>query len=455
MTGRGYPRGKPENASPVGEDGHPMTDLLTDVLGRSHRSGRGSGPATGTAARSLTSTGALAGAGAALLGLVLCMAVAITGWFLADAGAHGETTDALRVGADAWLMGHAAGLTFSGAPLGIVPLGLTAVLLLVAFRTGRWSGATAVRADQGGADQGRADRGRADRGRAGDAPGVERSLVAAGGSYLLAYGVVVVLAWVLSSTEAVSTSLGRGLLGAAGISLLAGVPGIAVGAGVVPAVLDRLPSWVRLVGYGAATGALVLVAAAAALVAGSLAVHLTDAATVISTLHLGVGDALMLTVVTALVAPTFVFLAVAYLVGPGFAVGTGTSVTTTAVSLGALPAFPALAALPAEGAAPGWARLLVVVPFVAGAIGACLAQRRADDAALDLAALRGAGAGVVAGVLVTLAVVLAGGPMGTGRMADIGAPGAKVLALACGGMGVGGMLAGLVTAWWQRRGHED
>ena len=39
------------------------------------------------------------------------MAVAVVGWFLADAGAHGQTTDALRVGADAWLVGNGSGLS--------------------------------------------------------------------------------------------------------------------------------------------------------------------------------------------------------------------------------------------------------------------------------------------------------------------------------------------------------
>ena len=60
--------------------------------------------------------------------MVTFMAVAVVGWFLADAGAHGQTTDALRVGADAWLVGHGSGLSVRGAPLGIVPLALTALI---------------------------------------------------------------------------------------------------------------------------------------------------------------------------------------------------------------------------------------------------------------------------------------------------------------------------------------
>ena len=72
--------------------------------------------------RPLTVTAAIAAAGAAGTTLVTFMGLAVIGWFLADAGAHGQTTDALRVGADVWLVGHGAQLTASGVPLGIVPL---------------------------------------------------------------------------------------------------------------------------------------------------------------------------------------------------------------------------------------------------------------------------------------------------------------------------------------------
>jgi hypothetical protein len=175
---------------------------------------------------------------------------------------------------------------------------------------------------------------------------------------------------------------------------------------------------------------------------------------VLSGLHLGVGDALALTLVTALLAPNGVLLATSYLVGPGFAVGSGTVVSPTVVSLGALPAFPLLAAVPAEGDAPGWMVLFLALPAVAGAAGAVLAQRRSAETAYDLASLHGAVAGVGAGVLVAIGVAVAGGPLGTGRMADIGAPFLEVLVIACGGMGAGGMLGGIATCAWQRWRRE-
>ena len=41
--------------------------------------------------------------------------------------------------------------------------------------------------------------------------------------------------------------------------------------------------------------------------------------------------------------------------------------------------------------------------------------------------------------------------MGTGRMADIGAPVWEVLVAAVMAMSMGGLVAGVATAWWQRR----
>ena len=116
-----------------------------------------------------------------------------------------------------------------------------------------------------------------------------------------------------------------------------------------------------------------------------------------------------------------------------------------------MPAFPLLAALPGSGPTPEWAVGVLAVPVVVGAVGAVLAQRAYRVTAYDSAALRGFGCGFGGALLTTLAIALAGGPMGTGRMADIGAPVGEVLVAAVMAMSLGGLVAGVVTAWWQRR----
>ena len=390
--------------------------------------------------RPLVTRAALAGASAALIGLVVCMSMALTGWFLADAGSHGDTTDALRVGADAWLAGHGSRLVLSGVPLGITPLAVTMVLVLTAFRAGRW-------AASGSGDDEAADR-------AADQAADRAGLPLAVATFACAYVVVAVVTCVVASQSGASPVLGRAVLGALAISALAGGCGLLVGGGRLPDVLDLAPAWVVDVATGALAATLWLVVASAALVAASLLLSFNEAATVLSRLHLGVGEALSYTVVMALFAPNAVLFGSAYLLGPGFAFGTGTTVSPTAVSLGVVPAYPVLAALPGEGPTPGWLVLLLGVPVLAAALGAGAAVARGPALPHDLAAMRGAAAGFGAGILITLAIVLAGGPLGTGRMADVGAPAAEVLVFATGLMSVGGMLGAVLRNWWRRRQGE-
>jgi hypothetical protein len=241
------------------------------------------------------------------------------------------------------------------------------------------------------------------------------------------------------------------VLGSLLVSGVAGTLGLGVGTGRLSGWVDRVPGWIRSIAYGASAAFLLLVAASAVLVAVMLALGLNDAATMMSGLHLSRGDYVVYALATVSVAPNAVLLGSAYLLGPGFAVGTGTIVSPSAVVLGPVPAFPVLAALPDAGATPQWAMGFLAVPVVVGAVGAVLAQRSYGVTAYDSAALRGFGSGFVAALLTTLAITLAGGPMGTGRMADIGAPVGEVLVSAVAAMSLGGLVAGVATAWWQRR----
>ncbi len=397
--------------------------LVSTLLGRRD----GSGEAPPDTARPLTVSAALASLAACGTTMVTCMAVAVIGWFLADAGAHGETTDALRVGADVWLVGHGSGLTVSGVPLGLVPLTLTGLVTAVAYRYARWAGqSSAVTEDDGT---------------------VAMAATIFAGLYL----VVAVVTCVVVGQDGATPGLGRATMGSLLVAGVAGTLGLGAGTGRLGAWVARVPGWVRSVAYGAAATCALLVLAAAVLVAVMVMLGLNQAAAMMTGLDLSPGDYVMYTVATLAVVPNAVLLGAAYLLGPGFAVGTGTVVSPTVVSLGPMPAFPLLAALPEAGPAPEWTVGLMAVPVVAGLVGAVLAQRAYRVASYDSAALRGFGCGLGGAVLSTLAIALAGGPMGTGRMADIGAPLGEVLVSSVAAMSLAGLVAGVVTAWWQRR----
>lgn len=398
-----------------------MTDLLT--------------PATRTTSSATTKGGvqrplALGAAAAGLISagsvLTAAMAVGLVAWFASDAGAHGDTRDALRVGADGWLLAHGSGLDLAVASVTMVPLGLTALCGYVAYRLGRWAAATSAVDDLRTLGLG--------------------TVVMAG-----VYGVVVVITAVLASVDAAQPRLGRAFAGGVLVAVLGGGPGLLAGSGLSPRVRSRLPETLVAVATGAAAGVLMMFAAAALLLAVSLGLDFGSAANVLSLLRTDAPAAALYTLVVAAVTPNAVLMGTSYLVGPGFAVGTGSLVAPTAVVLGPLPAFPLVAALPADGPTPWWATWLVVAPVLAGLAAALLMTRRFPVRSYELGALRGAGAGAGSGLALTLLVGLAGGAVGPGRMADIGAPMLDLAVSATVSMGIGGVFGGLLATWLLRR----
>lgn len=383
--------------------------------------------ATPTGPRPLPVAAAIGAAASLAVGLALCAATALLGWFLSDAGAHGSTTDALRVGADAWLLGVGATLHLGATSVGVAPLAVTALLVLVAFRTGRWAAADA------------------------DGGGLALAVALTALIHLIAGVVLAVLAPPAGATASTPAAmLGSALLGAVG-----GGAGLAVGSGHLPRRWATTPGHLRTVAAGAVSAVAGVVCCAAVLVAASLALSFSQAATAFSALQLSAGDAVVLLLVTVLIAPNAVLLAVAWLAGPGFAVGTGTSVTAGAVTLGTLPTFPLLAALPGPGSQPGWCLALLAVPPLVAAWAAGAAQRRYAVTAWDSAGLRGFAVGVGAAVVLTALAAMAGGPLGSERLVDVGAPVGDLLVALVGGMGVGGLIGGLAVTAWQRRHGAD
>jgi len=396
-----------------------MTDLLT----------RPSASPTSTvdgARRPLWLTAGLAGATSAGSVLLGCMAVALVGWFASDAGAHGDTRDALRVGADAWLLAHGSGLALATSTITLVPLGLTWFCGYVTFRLGRWAAETS--ATEG------------------------TSALAVGGIVLAgAYGVVAVLSSVLATTAGAQPSLVRSLAGGVTIGLVGGGIGLVTGSPAGVALRHRIPDGVVAVLRGGVAAVLLLVAAGSVLTVTALLLDLGTAANVLSLLHADAAGGALYTTLVAAVAPNVALMGGAYLLGPGFAVGTGTIVSPATVLLGPVPAFPLLAALPESGPGPVWATALVGVPVLIAALAAGLTARRHPAVGYETAALRSLGVGVIGGLLCALLVLLAGGSIGPGRMSEVGAPDLDTLVAAPVAMGVGALVGGLATTWWLRR----
>lgn len=352
-------------------------------------------PAPATSQRSLTGLGVLAALRSVALGVLAVMVVVLVGWATAaDSGA--DATDAVATALMAWLVAHHAHLAVPGGEVALVPLGLTALpVVLVHTATLRAGRAAAVRG--------------------------RTAVLALTSSAVATYAVAATFVALLARTDSVQALPVSAFVGAAGVALLGAGTGAVRATGTWSGVSRRLPARV-LVALPAATCALAtLVAGGALLVGVSLALHHDRAAALVHGLDAGLGGGVLLGLLCLVYVPTAAIWGLAVVAGPGFAVGTGTSVSVAGTQLGAVPAFPLLAALP-QGTGSALAWLALGVPVAAGGLAATLAHR--SGAVPDAGWRPVAEVCAVAGGLVALAVamlaLLASGPAGPGRLTEMG-----------------------------------
>ena len=348
----------------------------------------------------------LGGAVAAAATLVVCLALGVVGWFLADAGAHGTPSDGLRVGALGWLLAHGSGVTVNGVAITFVPLGISALCAWSTWRIGHRVG-DAISGH--GPDSDRIADGERD-----------WTVPTAASVFTAGYILVAIITGAVASTAATAPSLARVVGWSVVLTATFGWAGIATGSGRLAIWATLVPPWLRAAFAGGLRilGGFLVVSTALFLV--SLAVDFGTAVNVMSRLHTGAGDATVYTVLTAMLVPNATIFAGSYLLGPGFLVGTGTMVSPTLVSLGPVPMFPLLAALPDNGATPAWATYLIAVPPLVAAIAVARAQRRTPTLRWEQGALRGCVGGVTAGLLLGILAAVSGGAAGPGRLAEVG-----------------------------------
>jgi Family of unknown function (DUF6350) len=375
---------------------------------------------------------AVIGAGACLLaGVLACAAVAVVGWLAASLGG---ATGAVRAGAVVWLLAHKSGVTVGSDTVTLAPLGLSLAVAAGLYRAGRFTARVSA-ADRTG------------------------ELVTAAITLTVGYGGGAALVAVLASSGGATVSPLSALLGAGLLAALAGTAGVLVESGAAEDLADTLPDWFRDAVPGAVAAALATVAAGTALFLVSLIAHWGRVGTLVGALDPGpVGGAVLFALCLVLL-PNAALLAVAFLAGPGFQVGAGTTVAPTGVELGNLPAFPLLAALPTDGATPSYLLVLTaVVPLLAGAAGGVVVARRTAAAPVgeggwEVYAGRAALAGVLAGLGLLALMNLAGGSAGPGRMAEIGVPSSLAAAgVLTAGLALGGVAAALLARLQALRG---
>ena len=216
--------------------------------------------------------------------------------------------------------------------------------------------------------------------------------------------------------------------------------------------LLRLPSALRVSAATALRGGLAaafaVTAVAAVLLAVLVAVNYAKIIGLYEGLHTEVLGGAALTLGQLVFMPTFVIWVASWLIGPGFAIGVGSSVSPLGTSLGPIPAIPVFGALPTGEMPFGFVGLLV--PVVAAFLAAALLRPRfsaalGDHSRVAWTIATGAGMGVVGGAVLGALAAFSFGAAGPGRLAQVGPDGLSVGIWAGVEIGIAAIL-GLIAA---------
>lgn len=315
-----------------------------------------------------------------------------------------------RAAADLWLVGHgvditmtldattAASLGFAGAAtpftITIAALGFALLTVLLGVRAG---------------------------GRIAEAG--HRGLGAA--VSLGTFGLLAFVVTLSTGHPAASPSLWQGTV----LPTLAFATGLVIGVGrdrrqrSVPAPLRNLSPDLRATlstalraGAAAAAGVIVIASIATALLIIS---SYAKVITLYESLHTEVLGGIAVTFGQIAFLPDIVIWTASWFVGPGFAFGTGSSVSPLGTQLGPLPGIPILGALPVGQFAFGFLGLLVPV-IVGFLVGLVLGPKLKDQHIGIPLVATGAGAGVVGGVILGLLAWFSAGSAGPGRLVHVG-----------------------------------
>jgi hypothetical protein len=357
---------------------------------------------------------------AGVAGLALALVVVQT---LDPAGGLG-TGGSIAVAGRLWLVAQGGELDVGAGPLVLAPLLLTLAIAWGLSRAGR----VLVRLHD---------------------VAVGRDAARATGLVVAVHVLLTVVLGLVLDDQAAQVGMLRTAAGAAVLGIAAVGWGVSRESGLLDAALDRLPGAPRPLLRGVLAGLLTALALCTAVVAIALASDARGYATVSGSLGGAAAGALGLLGLGVLLLPNAAAAVLGLAAGPGFFVGSGTLVSVHGVTLGAVPAFPMLAALPDTQAVPLIAFASQAVPAIAGLVAGRTVGRwfGDEDGGSVVAGLTGVLAGVLLGVASGVLVWVAGGSLGDGELARIGAPALATGIAVAAQSGIAAAIAATVARW--------
>jgi hypothetical protein len=405
--------------------------------------------------------GGLESAQAAVISALVVVAPILAVW--ATAGFQHSGADVLaRLAGQAWLLIHGVPLLLDSAGLGsaalpesgtlsLIPLGLTLIPFLLAWRAGRRL-ARASYTDQ-----------------------LWQALL---GSWLMYAGFGLATGFVCRTSE-----VGISLWSAALMPLVPFALGMVIGA------RREAGSWSRLIGVDAVAwisrtsqhsrwagsylvsaikaGFVALMASlamSAVLLAVDLFVHWNLVIAVYEALDAGAMGGAVLTIAQLGFLPNLVVFALAWTSGSGFAVGVGSQAGALGTAVGPLPSIPVFAALPSGALDYGFAAL--VLPALAGVLAGWWFLREGENhfdewLSIEIRArwftatastlVLGVLIGSVAGLLAAGLAWLARGSAGIGRLTDIGPDPLRTAVFVAAEVGIGVVIGYAAGPWLERQ----
>ncbi len=403
-----------------------MSDVLTSGSRAASRAAPPRPPAPPPRPKARRRSRVLAGIWAALAavaaGLLLVEAVALSSW-IAETRTHAPLSAVLRTGAAFWLLGNGGHLRLPAGNAALIPLGLSILFFAFAMR----SGASVARVCTSGPRR--------------------RNVVICGLAVAVPYALIAVIVAASSNGGGLRPSIVSAAIGAFVLTFAAAAVG---GARELPMPIPR-PTAMRAIASGVSVAAAVVVACCALLATLMLVLHIGDIDALARPARAGAVGGFGLFTLQAALAPNATVWTFAYVLGPGFSVGAGTTVSPTGVRLGYVPGLPMLGGLPA-GRAPWPCYVLFLIAPAAGILGGIVAVRRMPRTPkLTMALLLGAGIAGAMALITLVAATLSGGPVTRGRLATVGPSSWQTALFAALEVGAPAILAALALTWYRER----
>jgi len=374
---------------------------------------------------------ALAGASAALVSMLVIALPEILAW-VASPQSTVEWPRVLSVGSCIWLLANGDRLSSGPATISLTPLLLTAVPLVVATMAAR---RVVVQLDTG--------RPRRLKGWG----GLRRDVADVGLSFTASYAAVGLLVALATARDPLHASLPGSVVGTAVVGAVSVLTALVIEfrgqlGSVAPGLADfletRVPVHLRRAVVPGLWGAAAVFCAGLALSLVMVVTSLGRIGRLYDALGADPVGAVLLSLGQLMVLPNVALWAASWMAGTGFGLGAGSAITWSHSNPGLLPLIPGLGAVPAPGPLPAGLWLSVLLPVAAGgvvgwrALGV-LARLSSWRAKAETAA----SACLVAALVLTLMMALAGGSLGAARLSGLGAP-----SLAFGAAVLGELLLG-------------